>query len=321
MSESRDDPMPRTLTEDDVRRLDPARVIAAIEAAFRDRYPTTIIPARTHIPTADGVALIMPCYDGVTGALGMKLVTVLNHPPEPGARIQATYLLLDPATARPRLLIPANYLTDLRTAATSAVATKHLAREDAKTLGIFGIGRQARAHLKVLRCVRNFNRILVCGTDTARTRLFAQEMTDEIHAPVEPAEAQTLARESDVLCTCTTSNTNTPLFDGAVLRPGTHLNVIGAFQPHTREVDDVAVQRSRVVVETYDAVLAEAGDLLIPMSKGLITRDHICADLHELVSGKKTVRTTTDDITLFKSVGCALEDLVTAELIEKTLFQ
>jgi len=118
-----------------------------------------------------------------------------------------------------------------------------------------------------------------------------------------------------VICTCTTSQT--PVFDGGWLRPGAHMNLVGAFQPVTREVDDVAVKRARVVVDTYDGALAEAGDLLMPIQSGAIDRAHIIADLHEIVYGKKQGRIRPDDITLFKSVGCAVEDLVTAQLIYK----
>jgi ornithine cyclodeaminase/alanine dehydrogenase-like protein (mu-crystallin family) len=306
-----------SLTEDDIRqRLKPAAVIAAIETAFRDRYSSTVMPTRTHMNLTGGIFLVMPCYDRAGNALGMKLVMVQDNPAHPEDRIQATYLLLDPETGRPRLMMPANHLTDLRTAATSAVATKFLAREDAKTLAVFGTGRQARAHLHVVPLVRRFERALVCGKDSGLADAFAREMSAELRLPVEAADSRTCAAESDVICTCTTSQT--PLFDGNLLRPGTHLNLVGAFQPHTREVDSATVQRARVVVDTYDAALAEAGDLLIPMREGRIGRDHLVADLHELVSGKKAGRTSPADITLFKSVGCALEDLVTAELAVET---
>jgi ornithine cyclodeaminase/alanine dehydrogenase-like protein (mu-crystallin family) len=302
------------LTEDEVRRrLDPARVIAAIENAFCDRFPSTVMPTRTHLNLQDGIFLAMPCYDRAGHSLGMKLVVVQEKPIRPEDGIQATYMLLDPATGHPRLLIPANYLTDLRTAATSAVATKALAQEDAKTLGVFGTGRQARAHIEVMPLARRFERVLVCGKDARQTREFAKKMSALVGSPVECVDAETCAAESDVICTCTTSQK--PLFDGRRLRPGTHLNLVGAFQPQAREVDEITVQRSRVVVDTYDGALAEAGDLLIPMRHGLIARDHIAADLHELLSGKKPGRMTAADITLFKSVGCALEDLVTAELL------
>jgi ornithine cyclodeaminase/alanine dehydrogenase-like protein (mu-crystallin family) len=302
------------LTEDDVRqRLEPERVVAAIEAAFRDRYPTTVIPARSHLQLAEGIFLIMPCYDRAGHGLGMKLVTVQDKPQRPDDRVQATYLLLEPATGRPKLMLSANYLTDLRTAATSAVATRFLARQDVRVLGIFGTGRQARAHARVLPLVRRFDRILVCGTSGNASRDFARELSSEIGVPLEPADARTCAAESDVICACT--NSPAPLFDGDWLRSGAHLNLVGAFQPHTREVDSATVRRAQVFVETYDGVLAEAGDLLVPMQEGILSRERIAGDLHELVSGKKKGRKGPTEITLFKSVGCALEDLVTAELL------
>jgi ornithine cyclodeaminase/alanine dehydrogenase-like protein (mu-crystallin family) len=138
-------------------------------------------------------------------------------------------------------------------------------------------------------------------------------MKKEYALDIEAVDAQTVARESDVICTCTTAHE--PLFDGNWLRPGTHLNLVGAFQPETREVDDITVKRARVVVDTYEGAMQEAGDLLIPLKNGTVDRSHIAADLHEIASGKKPARTSVDSITLFKSVGCALEDLVTAQLI------
>jgi ornithine cyclodeaminase len=250
----------------------------------------------------------MPCYDSTLGAAGVKLVAVSRV-----AGVNASYELLDPATGVVVARIEANYLTDLRTAATSAVATDLLARPDAHTLGVFGSGRQATAHLTALPRVRAFRRFLVCGSGRSDIQQFCARMKNERGIEIEPASAETLARESDVICTCTTAST--PLFDGRWLRPGTHLNLVGAFQPQAREVDDETVKRARVVVETYTAVLAEAGDLLIPLSGGAVGRDHIVADLHEVACGKKQGRIRPEDITLFKSVGCALEDLVTAELI------
>jgi ornithine cyclodeaminase/alanine dehydrogenase-like protein (mu-crystallin family) len=304
----------RNLTPDDVKAaLDTTRVIAAIEDAFRDRYPATLMPVRTQMKLAEGIFLIMPCYDREGHSLGMKVVMVVDTPANPDQKLHATYLILDSATGHPTLSMPAAYLTEIRTAATSAVATKFLARDDVRVLGIFGTGRQARAHFHALRHVRNFQHFLISGSDPGRTREFAQELAREVSAPVESVYSRACASESDVLCTCTTSPT--PLFDGHLLRPGTHLNLVGSFQPHTREVDDATVQRSRIVVDTFEGALAEAGDLLIPLNKGLINRHHILADLHQLVSRKKIVRTRSDEITLFKSVGCALEDLATAELV------
>jgi alanine dehydrogenase len=306
------------LTEAEVHRLlDPRTLVPAIEEAFRARYPSTVMPVRTQMKLADGIFLIMPCYDRAGRGLGMKLVKFNENPRLAEDRIQATYILLDVESGCAKLVIPANYLTDARTAATSAVATKFLAREDAKVLGVFGIGRQARAHLQILRHVRNFERALVTGRDPGRTRDFAQQMETELGMKIEPVYSRTCAAESDVLCTCTTAKS--PLFDGNLLRKGTHINAVGSFQASTRELDDTTIRRSRIVVDTYDGALAEAGDLLIPLKAGLIKRENLLADLNELLSGRKKVRTSPAEITIFKSVGNALEDLAAAELLEDTI--
>lgn len=304
------------LAEEEVhRRLDPARLIEAIEAAFLKRFPSVTIAPRMRLATTDGVLLIMPCYDASSSSLGIKLVTVCDDQTvEMGeARIQATYLLLDPRTGAPRLTIAANYLTALRTAATSALATRYLAQQNTITLGIFGTGFLARSHLRVMPLVRNFQRILVCGREAGRSADFAAEMSAELHRSVLAADARTLAAESDVICACTTSSS--PLFDGRHLRPGTHLNLAGAFQPDTREADTFTMRRAIIVVDTYEGARSEAGDILIPMQEGAISSSDIVSDLHELVSGKKQGRRSPEDIMIFKSVGCALEDLVAAELL------
>ncbi len=223
-------------------------------------------------------------------------------------------MLLDPDTAEPRLIIAANHLTALRTAATSAVATNLLARSDVATLGIFGTGRLARAHLVALPLVRKFERVLVCGQTPASSEEFVEQIASEMTGlTLAVADARTCAAESDVLCTCTTSPS--PLFDGRDLRPGTHLNLVGAYQPHTREADTETIRHSRVIVDTYPGAKTEMGALLIPLQEGAIEADHIASDLHELVSGKRQGRRTREEITVFNSVGCALEDLAAAELL------
>jgi ornithine cyclodeaminase/alanine dehydrogenase-like protein (mu-crystallin family) len=299
----------RLYSEDQVRSaVAPNDVIRAIRSAFARGFDTLRMPVRTMLELDGAVLLVMPCYDRALNAAGVKLVSVSAK-----AGVHATYELLDPATGISIARMDADYLTDLRTAATSAVATDLLARKDASTVGVFGSGRQAVAHLVVLPCVRRFKRFLVCGSGRSDMNAFCATMKQEYGLYLEAADPQTLARESDVICTCTTARE--PLFDGNRLRPGTHLNLVGAFQPETREVDDTTVKRARVVVDTYDGALSEAGDLLIPMKNGSVERSHIVADLHEIASGKKPGRINPDQITLFKSVGCALEDLVTAQLI------
>ena len=301
----------RNYSEDDVRRLlKPRDLIARLADAFRRYDPDVVrMPARLKLDLSPGTAmLMMPCYDDSGPTAGVKMVAVSQ---EHGVR--ATYRVLDPTTAEVIANIEADYLTDLRTAATSAVATDLLARRDAATLGIFGTGRIAHAHARVLPLVRECRRMLVCGTSAANAEAFAKELAADVGLPVEAVSAERCARESDVICTCTTSHA--PLFRGEWLQAGAHINAVGAFQPHTREVDDATVARARIVVDTYEGALAEAGDLVIPMEHGVITRQHVLADLHELVAGKKKVRTADDQVTLFKSVGCALEDLTAASLL------
>ncbi len=299
-------------SEDQFRRMAKVDdVISAIRTTFaRDFSLTVRMPVRSSMELDGAVLLLMPCYDTELQAAGVKIVSVSKN-----AGVHAVYELLDPSTGIPVARMEANYLTDLRTAATSAVATDLLARKDARTLSVFGSGRQAIAHLTVLSRVRQFRQFLVCGSVRSDLKEFCGKMKSDHGIDVQPADAETCVREADVICTCTTSPT--PLFDGRWLHPGTHLNLVGAFQPVTREVDDEAVKRAVVVVDTYEGALAEAGDLLIPISKGVINRQHVRADLHEIASGKKRGRTHADDITLFKSVGCAIEDLITAQLVYK----
>jgi ornithine cyclodeaminase/alanine dehydrogenase-like protein (mu-crystallin family) len=285
-------------------------VIAALRLAFGRGFSSTVrMPVRTMLELAEGtLLLLMPCYDTEVGAAGVKTVTVNAR-----SGVQATYDLIEPDSGAILARMAANYLTDLRTAATSALATDLLARADAETLGVFGCGRQAITHLNTLPRVRPFRRFLVCGSTRDRTESFCARMNQYHGINVAAVDADTCAAESDVICTCTSSPT--PVFDGRRLRPGTHLNLVGAFQQETREVDDETVRQARIVVDTYEGALAEAGDLLIPLKNGTIGRDQIVADLHEIASGKRRGRISREDITLFKSVGCAIEDLVTAKLV------
>jgi ornithine cyclodeaminase/alanine dehydrogenase-like protein (mu-crystallin family) len=295
--------------EEKVRKLlEIDKLIAAVRAAFAGDFQKTLrMPPRTRFDLGESVLLLMPCHDIGLNAAGVKLVTV-----NPRGGVNAGYVLLDPQSGQTLAILEANYLTDVRTAATSAVATDLLARPDAATLGVFGTGHQAFSHLTILPRVRKFRRFLVCSSGRSDTGDFASRAKD-MNINIESVDPEKCVRESDVICTCTTSHE--PLFDGNWIKPGTHLNLIGAFQAYTREVDDEAIRRSKVVVDNYDGALAEAGDLLIPLKRGLIQRPHVLSDLHGLASGEKSVRTSSRDITLFKSVGCALEDLVAARLV------
>ncbi len=304
------------LSEEQVReKLGLDEVVASLEKMFSREYAkTATVPLRTQMKAFGGsTCLVMPCSDTAIPAAGLKVVTVRNGGSSNGDRVQADCFLLEPESLKICAVLSANYLTEVRTAAVSAIATRLLARPDSRTLGVFGTGRQALAHLLLLSRNKQFERILVCGSRPSRSLDFAASMAEHHGLNVEPVEALVCAQESDVICTCTTSSI--PIFDGRLIREGTHLNVVGAFQPENREVDDVLVARSRIVVDSYEGAFAEAGDLLIPLSRGIITKARIVADLHEIVSQKVVGRNDRREITLFKSVGFALEDLVVASLI------
>jgi len=295
--------------------LNPDEVIAAIRSAFADGFSKVQMPNRLHLEMDTGTQLMMPCAIAGESVWGIKIVTVLREA-GPKGRVRATYLLLDD---RSQIIatFEANYLTDLRTAATSAIATDLLARSDVAVLGIFGTGRQAAAHVAMLSRIRPFQRVLVAGSSLRKGDAFAGRMRERYRVDIVATDALTCASTSDVICTCTSSSE--PLFPGDAVRAGTHLNLIGSFQPHVREVDSVLIRRSRVFVDLRQAGFAEAGEILIPIEAGEINREHVVGDLHELVIGSKPGRKSREDITVFKSVGCALEDLVTARLAMRAL--
>jgi ornithine cyclodeaminase/alanine dehydrogenase-like protein (mu-crystallin family) len=308
------------LSEEQVReRLSLDEVVASLEAMFsRDYTKTGQMPLRTQMQTVAGSTfLIMPCSDSALPVASVKVVTVRHGSEFNGDRVHAACFLIEQVSGKVCAVLAANYLTEVRTAAVSAIATEALARPDAATLGIFGTGRQALAHFLLFCRNKRFERLLVCGSHRSRSESFAESVATYHGLRIEPVDAATCARESDVVCTCTTAEV--PIFDGNLIREGTHLNLVGGFQPEMREVDDVVMARARIIVDNYEGALSEAGDLLIPLGRGVITNEHIVADLHEIVSGKVEGRRNSRDITLFKSVGFALEDLVIAALVYESV--
>ena len=219
-------------------------------------------------------------------------------------------MLFDPETQAPEAVLEGSALTALRTAAVSGLATRALAREDAERLVVFGAGVQARSHLEAMCAVRPVTDLVVVSRSLGRAEELVQEGLGR-GLTARRGEPEAVA-EADLVCTCTTSET--PLFDGSALASGAHVNAIGSFRPETREVDSETVRRSRVVVETREAALAEAGDLLLPIEEGVVQAGHIVADLGEAVRGAD-VRRSPEDVTLFKSVGIAFEDLVVARAV------
>ena len=296
--------------------LPPADVIAAVERAFREcaagraaALPRAVLPMGRH-----GVFLAMVSALPRLGALGTKLVTVVERNRRRGLpTIHASYLLTDPDTGAPLALMEAGFLTGIRTGATSAVAARHLARRDSRVVACFGAGVQARFQLLCLSQVLPLAEVRVVGRDPARATAFAEGMRRELGIAVRVETSPKAAVTGADVITCATTSSR-PVFAGRDLAAGAHVDAVGTFRPATREVDTLTVQRSRVVVDTYDGAWEEAGDLLIPIKARAITRRHVRAELAELVAGTQPGRTTPQEITLFKSVGFAPEDAVTARL-------
>lgn len=279
------------------------RLIPALREAF---VAGAQVPLR-HRHDIDGASLLlMPAWRS-GGRLGVKIVSVF---PGNGARglpaVSASYLLCDGETGQHLALIDGGEITRRRTAAASALAGSFLARRDARSLLIVGSGHIGGLMADAYRAVRPIQRVMVWNIRPAGTAALAARLGGEAVTDLAAAVA-----EADVVSCATLSRV--PLVRGAWLRPGTHLDLIGGFTPAMREADDEAVRRSRVYIDT-DAALAEAGDLIDPMAGGVLTREAIAGSLFTLCRGETSGRRSPQEITLFKSVGSALEDLAAAEL-------
>lgn len=305
------------LTRADLERvLDPVGVVAAVEGAFREaaagRAPA--LP-RSVLPMAKGgVFLGMISALPSAHALGAKLVSVVEANRRRALpTLHASYVLSDPETGVPLAFMEAGFLTAIRTGAASAVAAKYLARPDSRRITCFGAGVQAEFQLRCLKAVLPIDSVTVVGRDPGRARAFAERMRDVLGVPVGVArDRRAAALHADVI-TCATTSPR-PVFAGRHLGPGAHVDAVGSFRPGTREVDTETVKRARVIVDTYHGAWAEAGDLLIPIKAGAITRRHVKAELAEVVAQTKHGRRHPDEITLFKSVGWAPEDAASARL-------
>lgn len=276
--------------------------IAALEEAFAQDYSG--MPDRQHLDVGGGDLLVMPAWS--RDAAGVKLVTATPGNPARGLPlIHGVYVLFDKPALRPVALFDAAPLTALRTSAVSAVATRHLARSDASRLLIFGAGVQGRAHLRALHEVLDLQSVRVVSRTPSEAESLASEASSlgldaAVGTPADVASA-------DVICTCTTSAE--PLFDGELLASGTHVNAVGSYRPEARELDDLALQRATVVVDTA-AAMRESGDLVRPLQSDVLHAEDVRL-LSEVLDGSG--RGSPKDITIFKSVGAAFEDLAVAQ--------
>ena len=263
-------------------------------------------------PGADSLMVLMPAYRATPRAsYAMKAICVVPDNPSRGLDAhQGAVLLSDGETGELRAVVNASAVTEIRTAAVSRVATRVLARADARELAVLGAGVQARAHLAAMAAVREFARARLFSRTPDRARTIAEETRTPF--PVEVAEsAEEAVRGADVVVTATSSHE--PVLRREWLAPGTHVNAVGAPLPTARELDTATVAEASLFVDRRESAVSEAGDYLIPLREGAIGPEHIRAELGELLIGAADGRASDAELTVFKSVGIAVEDLVAAE--------
>jgi ornithine cyclodeaminase/alanine dehydrogenase len=258
----------------------------------------------------------MPAYLKDLGALACKIVTVYKDNPKK-FNIPTTIgkvLLQNPETGDVNCIMDGGYLTAVRTGAVSGVATKYLARTDSnQKVGIYGTGVQAKMQLWAVSLVRDISNVLVYDLSKESAAQFVNEMSEKLNLKISIAGNPDELLDTDIICAATSSAT--PLFDGAKLKEGTHINGIGSHTPNARELDTETILRSKFVGDSKEACFNEAGDIIIPLNEGLIKESHFYAELGEILIGKKEARTSNKEITVFKSNGLAIQDVATAKLI------
>lgn len=299
--------------------LDPARLVAQLKDAFCSE---TNVPLRHHHSISgtpdspDATLLLMPAWSG--GAppahIGIKSVTVHPRNPSQGlASVQGVYLLLDGTTGTPVALIDGPALTARRTAASSALASTYLSRPDSSRLLVIGTGRLAPELIRAHAAVRPIRQVEIWGRDPAKSEYLARALTSDTIDVQAVTDLEAAVRSADIVSCVTTSHD--PVFEGAWLQPGCHVDLVGGFRPDMREADDNAISQARVFVDTIEGATREAGDIVQPLASGALTLSGIVADLFALCRAEHRGRESDAEITLFKSVGTAIEDLAAAELL------
>lgn len=309
----------RVLSRSDLQQaLDMVAAIQAVRQAFVDLSTgRAVVPVRAAIPIApDATSLVMPAYLETSGGLGLKVVNVYPQNVSRGLPlIHALVILVDATTGAPLAALEGGWLTALRTGAASGVATDLLARLDARRLTLFGAGGQAETQALAVCAVRAVERLTIVSTAPGSAQALAERLANQPTMPrdivVSDDAAQAVA-DADIVCTATTSPT--PVFPGRALPDGAHVNAIGAFTTTTREVDADLVARARLVVDHRASAEAEAGDLVIPWRAGEGPGPEAWTELGRIAAGLAPGRQSGTEITLFKSVGNAVQDVAVAAL-------
>lgn len=304
------------LSGTDLKELVPmGKAIELVGGAFRDLSDgRALSPLRTSLAIRPGRAttLVMPAFVPGAGALGVKVVSVFADNPDRGLpTITALVAMFDDETGQPVAIMDGEYLTALRTGAVSGAATAVLAREDAKVLTVVGAGVQAMTQALAVVEVRTIQRVHVIARSRASQERFVAtaerdwpDLATLVTIDADPVDA---IREADIICTATTSRE--PVFADADVRPGTHINGVGSFTSEMQEIPEATIARAVVVVDQREAAIKEAGDLTIPLRNGSIDDSHFSRELGALLAGNVAGRTTADQVTVFKSVGNAIQDV------------
>jgi ornithine cyclodeaminase len=308
------------LTHDEVEQLLPMdeciEVMRAALSALASGHVHQPLRMVVRPPNAAGVMGLMPAHIfGAHAAYGLKAISVFPGNTAQGKDAhQGAVLLFSPETGEPLALMNASAITAIRTAAVSAVATNVLAREDATDLAIVGAGVQARAHLAAMAAVRPIKRVRVAGRDFERARAFADELGFHVLTPIDPVDSVELAVTGAAIIV-TATNAPEPILKREWIAPGAHINAVGSSIPTTREIDTATMAAASLFVDRRESTLNESGDYLFAAREGAIGPEHIKAEIGEVLLGAKPGRTSADEITLFKSLGLAVEDVASAEYL------
>lgn len=291
--------------------------IRAVENGFKEYYRGKCdAPIRMNVlaPERGGRYILLPCYLADSGVFHTKIFSVYLDNPKKGLPTNYYYYLLhDIDTGEIKAIMGGAYITNVRTGAVPAIATKYLARKDSRVFTLFGAGPVAEYQLAAMLNVMKFDKINLVDLNRDRAADFAEKMGSKYMVNVTVADSmQAAVREADVITTVTSSLT--PVFDGKDVKPGTHINAIGGINPKGREVDEYTVTHSKIVVEKMGEILSEAGELVIPIQEGVLNIEDIHGELAELIMEKISGRISEDEITFFKSIGFAMEDAVMANL-------
>jgi alanine dehydrogenase len=306
------------LSRENVRKiLTVEEAIPAVRNAFIQLSAGEVdAPQRMHldIPQYEGVELIKPVYSPQSKRIAIKVISLFkNNAMKKLPHSHALMILLDAETGIPMAVMDADYLTAIRTGAASGLATGLLSRKEARTLSLIGAGPQAAAQAKAMMAVRNINKISIYDPSKERASKLANNLSSRYAAEISISSTVGSLYDSDIICTATTSSV--PVFSDKQITSGVHINGIGSFKPENREIPTETVKRSRLFVDQREACLKEAGDIVIPIREGVIDEHHILAEIGEVAAGSNEGRTSENDITVFKSVGNAVQDLAMADLV------